>query len=427
MGDKGDRGRGDPERYRYLDVLRGVAVFGILPVNIAFFGLPAAEAQDGPDAGGFLECLVEHGTEALCHYRFLSIFAFLFGIGIVIIRERCASRGLPFGEVMVRRLIALLTFGALHVLLLWYGDILFFYALAGLVLFSCSGCKPRTLWTAGAILVLLPILLFGVAVAAPELVVAAGAEHVGVCEEALREEMTGAATGSTEQFLAALPERHPAFETAVFRDGSFARQIVLRLVMWGMHLALLGLFLGSWIAGLMLIGMASAKSRWILRPEQHRGRFLRLTRWGLGVGLPLQCSGTWLRLQAELSARMELLGELFRFSASLGIAAAYVGLLGLLCARRQLPAWTTRVAAVGRTALSNYILQSLLCTILFYPWGFGLFGSLDRRALLGVVIAVWILELAITSLWLGFFHTGPLEGLWRWMTYGPRAESARGH
>ncbi|MFQ5655594.1 MAG: DUF418 domain-containing protein, partial [Planctomycetota bacterium] len=405
------------QRHRFLDVLRGFALLGILPVNIPYFALAVTDAEGGGAIRSLWDRIVAEGTDALFTYRFLSIFSLLFGVGIVILRRRCEARGAPFGRVIVRRLLALLLFGALHVLLLWYGDILVLYAIAGLVLFVCSAWRASTLQATGVVLVVVPILLVLALAAVPGLAELIDTADPDLSEEAVQK-MAAASSGPIDDFVGALPEFHPAFESAVYRDGTFARQIALRLVTWLGAMIFAFLVISPRVAGLFLIGMAFAKSGWILRPAENRGRSVALAGWGLGAGIPLQVLATWVAFGEDAPARAELVREAILQGASLCTMAGYIGLLGLACARPSPRRWTAPLEAIGRTAFSNYILQSILCTALFYSWGFGLFGSFSRAPLLGVVIGVWALQLSISPLWLRRHRSGPLEMIWRRMTYG---------
>ncbi len=403
-------------RIGFLDVLRGVAILGILPVNIVYFALPSKAADQGVYARTGADAWATYVTDGLFSFRFISIFSFLFGVGIVILKQRCDARGTSHAILMLRRLSALIAFGMLHVVLLWNGDILLVYGVLGLVCFACVRWRPWLLTSLGVAIVMVPILLSGAAAwrtpAAPEDVTRRRPIRYEPDEAA-----SAAAHGPLPGFIDALERMHPRFETAVYRDGTYVRQMIVRLVTWLEDLFFYVIVVLPRSLGLMLIGMACARAGWILRPVESRAAFRRAAAWGLMLGVPMQVFSSM-----ELSyaaARSQYTGYTLIQLASLFMAAGYVGLVGLICARDAgPPPWTRPLAALGRTAFSNYILQSILCTALFYSWGLGLFGLLDRAQLWLVVAGVWVVQLLVTSIYLRRFNTGPLEAVWRRLTYG---------
>jgi len=407
------------ERFRFLDVLRGIAVLGILPVNIAFFALPWS---DPSTPNGTVGTIVHVFTETFFTFKFISIFSFLFGIGIALMRQRAAASGASFTARIVRRLLFLLLFGALHIALFWYGDILFIYAVLGLLLFGCSAWSPKALVISAAILIALPVL--------SDLMDASN-ESMTAAIEAEREsfanidpaEMHAAATGTDAEFAAALHTSHPAFETAVYRNNDLARQFSLRIATFQTLAVKFTFSLIPLIAGLFLLGMAAAKTEWILRPSENQRRFARLATWSLLIGLPLQLLLALNKPLDGSDTRLELTLDAATYISALVVAAGYVGLVGAFSAKPTIAHLTTPFAAVGRTAFSNYMLQSFVCTLLFYGWGLGLFGSASRLQLIGVVIGVWSLNVGFATVWLRYRSMGPLEWIWRKLTYGFAATS----
>ncbi|RJP36651.1 MAG: DUF418 domain-containing protein [Phycisphaerales bacterium] len=406
-------------RIPFLDVLRGVAMLGILPVNVPYFALPVAVADKGVDelrGGAALAAVV---TDSLFSFRFITLFSFLFGVGVLLLKQRCDARGVSHAAVMVRRLGALALFGALHIVLLWSGDILLIYAVLGFVFFACVRWRVVTLGCAGALLVMIPILLTAALAAWPSWPTDGIASASGDMSEETVAKMTAAAHAPMNEFLHAVSsgELHPSFETAVYRDGTFTRQVIVRVATWLADLKFYGVIVVPRVAGLMLLGMACAKPGWVLRPVESRRAFRRAAAWGLGAGVPLQAL-CWLYLP-DSETRLQYFGYTLLQIASLFMAAGYLGLVGMICARASgPPAWTRPLSAVGRTAFSNYILQSLMCTALFYSWGLGLFGRFDRASLWGVVAGVWAFQLAVSSVYARHFNMGPLETVWRRLTYG---------
>ena len=177
-------------RYRFLDLLRGIAVLGILPVNIPFMALPMM--ADTPGEVTAADRWAVHLTQGFAYLKFISIFSLLFGVGLALMRSRAEESGRPWKARGVRRLAALWLIGSLHVLLVWYGDILVWYAIIGLVWMWASSWTPRTLTVVGLILLGVPILLL--AAATP---IAWALEQDPVFAEEFVADNQGAATAET--------------------------------------------------------------------------------------------------------------------------------------------------------------------------------------------------------------------------------------
>lgn len=406
-------------RVRYLDVLRGIALLGILPVNIPLFAMPVTAASESAwvTGGAISEHIAFHATRFFFEMKFITLFSLLFGVGMAVQWIRAEASGRSYVPLMLRRLGALLFFGLAHAVLIWFGDILVYYAVLGLFSFWAVSWSPRTLRRTGIVLIAVPIAGLSVLAA----VVFALQEHAAfreVFQSFMESGGEGFAPGSTkgswEDFFAALQHFGPAFETEVYREGSFGRITFVRAMTWFFGLFMLGAFFVWRIAGLFLLGMAWAKDGWFLDPAAHRDRFRRLVVYGLVAGVPLQAAATALDIVAESPAGA-VLSQLFLYSGSLGIAAAYAGIIGLFAAGQS---WSRPFEAVGRTAFSNYIFQSLVCTTLFYAYGFALFGRVDRAQLWLIVLGVWMIQLLSSPLWTRRFRFGPLEWLWRTATYG---------
>ncbi len=399
------------ERVRSLDVLRGVALLGILPANIPYFGLPAALGR--VDRG-----FAYHATRLFFDYKFITIFSLLFGVGIALQRRSAERSGRSFGWTMTRRLLVLWIFGIAHAVLLWYGDIVSYYAPLGLLLFWASGARPRRLAIAGSILIAIPIV--GMGTVAPLISLRPDrppASWLSATEVPRGDAAAArrAVHGSDREFLEALQPPGPELERAVFREGSYGRVTIFRAVLWIGGLFEWGWYIGWRIAGLFLLGMALAGTGWLSAPVD-RGRVLRVAAIGMAVGLPLHVGSSFLAGTAPVSTARDLWAELLLYAGSLASAAAYVALVGLATAG-GVPRVLRPLEAIGRTAFSNYLLQSLLCTLFFYSYGLARFDTLDSLDLWLVVAAVWAVQLVVSPLWLSAFAAGPVEWLWRTLTY----------
>jgi len=414
-------------RLQHLDVLRGIAILGILPVNIAFFGLPLA-AHDDPTyavSGSGAEAAVFHLTAFFAEAKFYTLFSLLFGVGIALMRRKAEATGSRFAPLMLRRLGWLWVIGILHATLLWYGDIVSFYAPAGLVLCWAAGWKPSTLaWVGGALVTLPGLLLGGIAGllglatllggGPPEALSTLTAEPVST----LTVEAASADWGTFLKACATtfLENGNGAFETAVFRDGSYARITGLRTALWGLAMVMAyPLFYGWRIAGMFLLGMALLRAGWLDDPGSRPAPFRRMLWIGLALGVPLQVASIALFAPGDLAGTMP--AAFCHYVGSLAMSAAYLGIVCLITPRLSGTRVLAPLAAVGKTALSNYLLQSVLANALFYSYGCALFGRLTRVELLGVTIGIWAVQLSLSGLWMRWFSYGPIEWVWRSFTY----------
>ena len=384
-----------------IDVLRGFALLGILVMNVQAFAMPQS-AYFNPTAYGDLEganLWVWLTGRMFFDQKFMTLFSMLFGAGIVLMAGRAEARG-GAGRVHYRRMGWLLVIGLLHAHLLWYGDILFTYAVCGMVVYPLRRLSPGRLVALGTTL-----LAIG---SAPS--VGAGMSLPYWPEEAL--------SALTDEAWRPTPEVIEA-ELAVYRGGWLA-QLPSRS---GDALALqtvLLIFWGLWRAGgLMLIGMALFKGD-VFGARRSARFYAGLIAAAVAVGLPLQAYGLSLDFARGWPVWSFFIGMQFNYWPSIAVSLGYVGLVMLACRNAALHRFTRPLAAVGQTALTNYLLQTVLCTLVFYGHGLGWFGSVDRVGQLGVVATVWAVQLVASPLWLSRFRFGPAEWAWRSLTYGAR-------
>jgi uncharacterized protein len=408
------------ERVAAIDVLRGFALLGILAVNIWSFALPSAVFYDPSAAGGFTgwnfaAWLVSH---VLFEQKMMSIFSMLFGAGLVILTARADARGLPLTRIYYRRILWLLVFGLVHAYALWEGDILVAYALCGLALYPLRRLAParQAALGLGVFLLAVPIsagsgLLLQWGLRADEHSPAAGGWRRVV------QRQVGQAA---EEILAtATPEgMQEEIDTA---RGSYAELFRARAAenLWLETVEFI-IWAGPRAGGLMLLGMALMKLG-VFTGALPTRVYAALAISGYGLGLPVVAYGVSDMMRHDFDIFYTLIwGGQFNYVGSLFVALGHVGVVMLLVRAGWLPALTSRLAAVGRMALTNYLLQTVICTALFDGWGLGLFARLDRVQLVGVVAAVWAFQLAVSPLWLRAFRFGPAEWLWRSLTYRRR-------
>ncbi|MEM7479787.1 MAG: DUF418 domain-containing protein [Acidobacteriota bacterium] len=387
------------QRIVTLDVLRGFAVLGILVMNIQSFAMPNA-AYVNPTAYGDLSganlvvWLVSH---VLADQKFMTIFSLLFGAGIALMAGRMKARGTSGWYLHLRRMGGLLVIGMIHAYGIWGGDILVTYAVCGVVVFSCRNWSPRSLVVTAVAVLCVPMLFSTLgAVSIPDWPAAAVAE-------------TDADWQPDAQLL--------ADEIAAYR-GSWWQQMEYRKELARFFQGPAFLLWTLWRAGgLMLLGMAAFKLG-ILSGERSRRFYRNLTAGGLGLGIPIVAVGVVLHFEHGWDWRWSyFIGSFPNYLGSLLIAAGYVGwVVGASAAGRMF--LQKSLAAAGQMAFTNYLGQSILCTLLHYGHGLGWFGSVERTGQAAVVIAVWIFQLLVSNWWLARFRFGPAEWLWRSMSYG---------
>ncbi|QRV14081.1 DUF418 domain-containing protein [Haloterrigena salifodinae] len=383
------------ERIVGLDVLRGVALLGILLVNVRVFSMPSVVLTNPTTYGDLTGAnyWVWFAGHVFAQQKFLTIFTLLFGGGVVLFTRSAERRGRSVVGLHVRRSALLVAAGLAHAYLLWYGDILVAYGLCAIVVVIFRDHAPRDLATFGVVLLAIPSLIE--VASGLTMDPAAIADSWRPAESVLQSEIEAYRGG----WIAQLDHRVP---TAFQRQTS-------------------GFFgYSAWrVAGSMLLGMALFK--WGVLTNDRSSRFYRrLILVGAASGLAAILTGVWYIEANDWSAGAALFWRQFNYWGSVPLAGAYVGIVMLFCRWRPTGFATRALAAVGRTAFSNYILQTVLATSIFYGHGLGLFGRLTRVEALGVVLLVWAVQLPLSVLWLRYFRFGPLEWLWRVLTYGER-------
>ncbi|MDX1587872.1 MAG: DUF418 domain-containing protein [Oleiphilaceae bacterium] len=390
-----------PHRYQSLDVLRGFALLGILVMNIQAFAMVAAAYVNptlaGPFEGvDFALWLVSH---VLAEYKFLSLFAALFGAGIVMMARSSEAAGVDPWLRHRRRMVLLGLIGLLHATFIWYGDILFLYAVVGLVAFRFREMPVATLLRWALALYLVPLM--------------AGLLFTLALMDMPADEYQQLVRDMWAPGAAALQEEISAYR------GRYWQQLGQRVeTLMGGYLLMILLEEGWRTLALMLAGMAAYRSglitgEWPLRRYRH----LALACFALGVPVIL------LGVAFNQSHGWEMRFAVYLGRAFNGLAAPLVA-LGWACAvltawrRGYWPSLMARLSALGRMALTGYLLTSVLCTSVFYGFGLGLFERLERPGQWLVMVAVWALLLFLAPLWLRHFRQGPVEWLWRRGVYG---------
>jgi len=371
-----------------LDVLRGFALFGILLVNIEDFSGPSGFGlrtawDDAPDRAAVW--LLKFAAEA----KFRAVFAFLFGLGFALQLRRGAGDHRAFVARYVRRLAVLLAIGVTHFLLLWEADVLTSYALVGFLLLPFARSSARQALCASGVLAALAVMALGVIVLL--------------------------ATPRPGGPNAVPPEK---VETAnVYEHGSYSDVVSYRARQAGSYFGRIVPTAPSTLM-LFLLGLAVGKAGLVFDPAGHQALLRRLFLGGLLLGVVAN------GIVTVYSPRLMSLPKLGRLPvvASYVVGSPVLGLAYLAGLTLLLlnPAWQARLrplAAPGRMALTNYLLQSVICTTLFYGYGLGWYNRISPLAGVGLCLAIFMAQIVLSAWWLFRFRYGPAEWLWRSLTY----------
>ncbi|HEX7047708.1 MAG TPA: DUF418 domain-containing protein [Gammaproteobacteria bacterium] len=392
------------ERVEVIDVIRGFALFGILLVNIGFFAYPLSEPFYLPPDASDLDHALHWLTAWLAQGKFYPLFSFLFGLGFAIQFERASGLGSELAPVFTRRLMILMAIGLLHGVFIWAGDILTAYAVLGFLLLLAGRLEPRMLLILALGAYGVQLLAFGIFTLL--------LSDVSFGSEIVSDVLLRMTAGMND----AADLRADAW--AAYANGSFMEITQVRLREFSMALQNMAFF-GLQVFGIFLLGAWFGRRGFFADTRSHQRLWKNLLLAGVFAGLPLSA------VFATLNASIDYLGEptpvmgvayLLNLVAGLLMALGYSAAIVFLMQTR----WQRvlrLLSPVGRMALTNYLLQSIICTLIFYSYGFGLFGQLDRAQLLAVVLAVFLVQTVFSHWWLARFRFGPFEWLWRSLTY----------
>lgn len=390
------------ERYAIIDIVRGFALFGVLLSNMVlttqFLALPDAMREALPTAG--LDRAVLFLTDTLVTDKFYTLFSMLFGLGFAVQLHRAGARGVDVRPTYLRRLSLLLAIGVLHGSLLWFGDVLHIYAILGFVLILFAGQSDRVVlaWAVGiaAFGGLLPVL-----------------------------DWVAESRGWTYPLLFGGPVPAEAMHEILAR-GSYAQVLQLN---WWVHLEDYGHpgfsgWIGGWYVDILwrfLLGFVIGRRMLQQRSMMPAGVLRRLLPWTLAIGLAGNAVVS-ARLDYDLwSVENVLLDALLAAMDEVWVLALAVGYVCALALLYQRPVWDRALgmlAPVGRMALTNYVTQSAFLMLVFYGLGFGLLGSAGTAACLALSVVIFAVQIAWSRWWLGRYLFGPLEWIWRTLTYG---------
>ncbi len=394
------------ERIQIVDILRGFALFGILFVNMTIFSHPMQAIVLPTDPSlPWVDRAALWLIHALGEGKFYALFSLLFGLGLTLQMERIEGRGGRFVPLYARRLLVLLGIGLVHAFLIWMGDILILYALLGFLLILFRKAQPRTLLIWVVILIALP-LLFNAAITGLVSWASTIPEVAPQIEQSFAEAEAG--------FVADLERA-----AQVYANGNFA-EITAQRVSDYFSMGLAGFtVMGFNVMAMFLLGVYFGKREIFKNLEANRGLFRRLLVWGLIAGL----TGNLLYATLIMPiSRVYQTGTLLLATTgqTVGAPLLMLGYVSTLCLLALNPVWGKRLqvlAPVGQMALTNYLTQSIVCTLIFYGYGLGLFGKVGHAAGIALTIGLYLLQIPLSHWWMKRFYYGPAEWLWRSLTY----------
>lgn len=391
-----------PLRLQQLDALRGFALAGILIVNIASFASAYyVAAVPDPLFARPIDRAVRWGVACLFETKFYLLFSFLFGYSFTLQMSAAGHSRAAFVPRMLRRLSGLAVIGVAHAVWLYHGDILCAYAVLGLVLLVARRQSEAQAIRRACVLTVLPAMV---------LIVLGGLQLL---------------TGEFTDLAGALARAEAAQQAWT---GPPAGVVAQRLREWGNSWWVLVLVQGPCALAMFMAGFAAGRRRIFADLDAHRGLWPRLAAWGLAVGVPGAVFYANATVWGVGSGR-DILGLGVSLLSAPFLSAAYVA-LALMLFQRDAGARVVRaLAPAGRMALSNYLLQSLACSLIFTGYGLGLMGRVSPGSSVLIALVLFASQMAASAWWLRRFAYGPVEWALRALTVGgwpPMRRTAQG-
>ena len=421
------------ERIAAIDALRGFALLGILVMNISSFALHEGFDFHPTSIGniGRLNMILWAARFVLFEGKMRGIFSMLFGAGVILLTSRLEQRGegSRSADIFLRRNMWLVAIGLTHGYFLWFGDILYAYGLTALLfLYPCRKLQARTLIAAGLLIFAVNGIYLGVRYEQRKHLIERA--KIAAAAEAAGQKLTDEQKEDLQAWQKSLKAAHPEQseldeEKTEMRSGYWSVMKRYEAITTEINSTVYYRFGFCDYAGMMLLGMGLLQAGFLSAQLPHR-TYAWTAAIGYGIGLPF---GAWNTFEAwrhgfdTLSLFKWLLLPYDWQRLLVGLAHASIVLMIVKAGALK---WITKpLAAVGQMALSNYLGTSLLCTLIFNGYGFGLFGKLQFYQLSYVVAAVWVVNLVASPLWLKYFRFGPVEWLWRSLTYWKRQPMRR--
>ncbi|RCW73251.1 DUF418 domain-containing protein [Saliterribacillus persicus] len=379
-------------RLMELDVIRGIALFGILVVNINYFSTPAlyADMFNMNAKISFMEQWMKWMVIFFFEFKFVSLFSLLFGISFALFLSRLEKRGIRSRTLFKRRLVFLLIIGLIHLFFFWYGDILTIYALLGFLLLLFVETKPKTQlkWIISLpilpILMLTSIIMFG-------------------------DNISSTFTHQMENIY------HNAMHS--YADGTaieiFQQRFVdIKYIYQGYILMIPVIF------SMFLLGMYTWKKGYITHASNYKEELKKVQRYSAWIGIPFAFLAVFSDTKIEsVASPFYFIQYISHVGSGPILAIFYMSSLILLLQKEE---WRKRfffLQPVGRMALTNYVMQTIICIFIFYSFGGGLFGRINVIEGFGIALLIFLLQILGSQIWLNHYGMGPLETIWRMYTY----------
>jgi uncharacterized protein len=381
----------ESERIVSLDVIRGFSLLGIFIINMISFHSPFLYMDPYSWWKVPSDIALFPWIDVLVQASFYPLFAMMFGYGLAIQQDRAGEKGMAFYTFAIRRLLILLVIGCTHAFLVWSGDILINYAVFGLLLLLFMGLRGKSLLLLGSLLLLLPQLFFSILLVLMTFSDPAGVAHytnIGALQDSV----------------------------AAYASGSFSEIMVQRFSDWyAVNSPGSLLFLILSILPVMMIGAGAGKLKLLEKAASYKRSWLLLGVCLLVTSIAIKMLPLMIETNAAYSYIQDYLGGPF-------LSVSYAVILALLVENKKMKKWSKPLASAGRMSLTNYLLQSIIGTLIFYSYGFGLYGQVTLTTGTYLALGIFAIQVIISEIWLSKFKHGPVEKLWRLLSYGKRPE-----
>ncbi|PFA66446.1 hypothetical protein CN378_14225 [Bacillus sp. AFS015802] len=375
------------ERIVTLDVIRGFSLLGIFIINMISFHSPFLYLDPYTWWKTPEDTALYPWIDVLVQASFYPLFAMMFGYGLGIQQQRATEKGTSFYLFGIRRLLILLGIGCIHAFLIWSGDILINYAVFGLILLVFMRMSGKGLMWLGGMLFLLPQTFFSIL-----LVLMTFADPTGVTQytniAALQNSVAAYASGS---FSSIMTQRFQDWYTVNSPDNL--------------------IFLLLSILPMMMIGAGASKLQLLEKVRDKKNIWLLIGAGTMLAGIIIKSLPLFIEPNFAYSYIQDFLGGPF-------LSVSYAVILSLLLLNEKIMKWSKPLASVGRMSLSNYLMQSIIGTLIFYSYGLGLYGEVTLTTGTMLAVGVYVIQVIVSEIWLSKFRYGPVEKLWRVLSYG---------
>jgi len=391
----------EQERVHELDIIRGFALLGILIANMPFFASPTIYlTMTGvtwwtESWNVFAEFIIQFFTAS----KFFTMFSFLFGLGFVIFLQRATEKVSKPKTLFMKRLFYLLVIGLVHAFGIWYGDILVTYAMTGVFLLLFYSRKPKTILIWAFSLILIPASFMGL---------------MGLLIYSVGD-LIPTDTATVASGMQMLEKSTAAYSSGTILD-IFIQRAVDYTFMFSSNLLMMPIVLG-----MFLFGVYIAKTEKYKNIDRHLVFYRKVWVWSLAIGLPFNV--LFVYSYFEQGAEVSFHAMTYFVGSVIGGAAICFFYMTSIVLLTRFESWQKvfhPLRAVGRMALSNYLLQSVVSTLIFYNYGLGLFGQIGPLIWLIIAALIFAGQIWLSNVWIKKYRFGPMEWLWRSLTYGKR-------